>query len=65
MSIKDILKNILDWFKEAEKPVAVQGIIAATAKALHKSVNQCQKIQPELQEVEVLNRILKEYNDER
>lgn len=65
MSIKDILKNILDWFKEAEKPVAVQGIIVATAKALHKSVSQCQKLQPELQEAEILNRILKEYNDER
>jgi hypothetical protein len=63
MSVKDILKNILDWFKEAEKPVAVEGIIQGTAKALHRSVIQCQKLQPELQETEILSRIMKAYDN--
>jgi len=61
MNIKDILKNILDWFKNAEKPVAVEGIIVATAKALKKSVKQCQKLQPELTEEVILKRIMNAY----
>jgi hypothetical protein len=61
--MKNLLKMILDWFKEAEKPVAVEGIIAATAKALKKSVKQCQKLQPQLTEAEILARIMKAYDN--
>jgi hypothetical protein len=56
----NILKVILEWFKEAEKPVAVEGIITATAKAIQNSVKQCIKLQPQLTADEVLSRILKE-----
>lgn len=55
----NILKVILAWFKEAEKPVAVEGIIAATAKALKEAVKQCKKLQPQLTDEEILKRILK------